>query len=259
MSVITTPDSRLNNFYIGGLDWMVQHMKIDGIYIDDSALDRFTLMRARKIIDQYRPNGTMDLHSWNHFNNWAGYANCLNLYMDLLPFFNHVWIGEARDYNRAPDHWLIEVSGIPFGVTGQMLEGGGNPWRGMVYGITTRAGWTVNPPTAIWKFWDDYQIKDKAMLGYWEVNTPIQSENPQVKATIYKGNDCSIIALANWTANEIDTKITLDWDKLGMKPEETEISIPEIKEYQNAQNNFSLNQIKVPASKGFLIVLKKKN
>ena len=27
-------------------------------------------------------------------------------------------------YNRNPDHWLIEVSGIPFGLPGQMLEGG---------------------------------------------------------------------------------------------------------------------------------------
>lgn len=258
LSVITTPDSRLNNFYIAGLDWMVQNMKIDGIYIDDSALDRFTLLRARKVIDKYRPNGSMDLHSWNHFNAWAGYTNCLNLYMDLLPFFDYTWIGEGRDYNRAPDHWLIEISGIPFGITGQMLEGGGNPWRGMVYGITTRPGWTINPPTEIWKFWDEYQIKNKTMSGYWESDSPIQSNNPQVKATIYKGNDSSIIALANWTANDTDAKITLDWDKLGMKPEETEISIPEIKEYQNGQNDISLDQVKVLASKGFLIVLKKK-
>jgi hypothetical protein len=121
LSVITTPDSRLNNFYVAGLDWMVQNIGIDGVYIDDSALDRFTLQRARKIIDRYRPEGRMDLHSWNHFNKWAGFTNCLNLYMDLLPYLDLVWIGEGRDYNRAPDHWLVEVSGIPFGVPGQML------------------------------------------------------------------------------------------------------------------------------------------
>ncbi|MEN6455119.1 MAG: glycoside hydrolase domain-containing protein, partial [Prolixibacteraceae bacterium] len=138
LSVITTPDRRLNNFYVAGLDWMVRNMGIDGVYIDDSALDRFTLRRARKIIDQYRPEGRMDLHSWNHFNKWAGFTSCLNLYMDLLPYFDLVWIGEGRDYNRKPDHWLVEVSGIPFGLSGQMLEGGGNPWRGMVYGITNR-------------------------------------------------------------------------------------------------------------------------
>jgi len=133
LSVITTPDSRWNNFYISGLDWMTQKINLDGVYIDDSALDRITLRRARKVIDRRRPDGRMDLHSWNHFNGWAGYASCLNLYMDLLPYFDLTWIGEARDYNRMPDHWLIEVSGIPFGLPGQMLEGGGNPWRGMVY------------------------------------------------------------------------------------------------------------------------------
>ena len=132
LSVITTPDGRLNNFYVAGLEWMVKSIGIDGVYIDDSALDRFTLQRARKIIDDNRPEGRMDLHSWNHFNEWAGYTNCLNLYMDLLPYFDLVWIGEGRDYDRSPDHWLIEVSGIPFGLPGQMLEGGGNPWRGMV-------------------------------------------------------------------------------------------------------------------------------
>src|SRR6185312_16208751 len=73
LSVITTTDSRLNNFYIAGLDLMVQNMGIDGVYIDDSALDRFTLRRARKIIDAYRPEARIDMHSWNHFNKWAGY------------------------------------------------------------------------------------------------------------------------------------------------------------------------------------------
>ena len=176
LSVITTPDSRLNNFYVAGLDWMVQNIGIDGVYIDDSALDRYTLMRARKIIDKYRPEGRMDLHSWNHFNEWAGFTNCLNLYMDLLPYFDLVWIGEGRDYNRAPDHWLIEVSGIPFGLPGQMLEGGGNPWRGMVYGITNRPGWVGNSPSGLWKFWDEYKIEDKIMTGYWEENSSCKSQ-----------------------------------------------------------------------------------
>ena len=85
--------------------------------------------------------------------------------MDLLPYFDLLWIGEGRDYNRAPDHWLIEVSGIPFGLPGQMLEGGGNPWRGMVYGITNRPGWGGNSPSGLWKFWDEYKIEEKIMTG----------------------------------------------------------------------------------------------
>ncbi|HEX7411786.1 MAG TPA: glycoside hydrolase domain-containing protein [Bacteroidales bacterium] len=259
LSVITTPDSRLNNFYIGGLDWMVQNLGIDGVYIDDSALDHYTLRRARKVIDRYRPEGRMDLHSWNHFNKWAGFANCLNLYMDLLPYFDLVWIGEGRDYNRMPDHWLIEVSGIPFGLTGQMLEGGGNPWRGMVYGITNRAGWTPNPPSDIWKFWDDYKIKDKIMIGYWEKDCPVTCSNPLIKASVYKSADEVIISVANWTDKDKEVSITIDWAKLGIDPARFDIIIPELKDFQTEKTDVSLNKITIPGKEGYLILLKRKN
>ena len=34
--------------------------------------------------------------------------------------------------------WLLELAGIPFGLFGEMLQNGGNQWRGMLYGITCR-------------------------------------------------------------------------------------------------------------------------
>ena len=255
LSVITTPDSRLNNFYIAGLDWMVQNISIDGVYIDDSALDRFTLQRARKIIDRYRPEGRIDFHSWNHFNKWAGFTNCLNLYMDLLPYFDLVWIGEKRDYDRLPDHWLIEVSGIPFGLPGQMLEGGGNPWRGMVYGITNRAGWSGILPTEIWKFWDKYHIVDKKMIGYWDKNIPVTCSNDSVRATLYYGTNESIIAIANWGNENQLSSLFIDWKQLGYDPSKCTFFIPSIKNYQEEKTVDSLDKIMVPAKKGFLIVL----
>ena len=258
LSVITTPDSRLNNFYVAGLEWMVKNIGIDGVYIDDSALDRFTLQRARKIIDMYRPEGRMDLHSWNHFNEWAGYTNCLNLYMDLLPYFDLVWIGEGRDYNRAPDHWLIEVSGIPFGLPGQMLEGGGNPWRGMVYGITNRAGWVGNTPVEIWKFWDKYKIEEKTMTGYWEESTSVKSSNPDVKASVYENDGEAVIAVANWTDKDQVTAVKVSWAELGIDPSSAMVFIPEIKGFQTEQKSVSLDKMTIPGKKGFLIVIKKR-
>ena len=257
LSLITTPDSRLNNFYIAGLDWMVQNIGIDGVYIDDSALDHYTLRRARKIIDRYRPEARIDLHSWNHFNNWAGFANCLNLYMDMLPYFDLVWIGEGRDYNRAPDHWLIEVSGIPFGLPGQMLEGGGNPWRGMVYGITNRAGWVKNTPEHLWRFFDEYHFSEREMTGYWEKECPVKCSDPSVKASVFTGTDESIVSVANWTDQDKQVSLVIDWAKLKIDPARVIVSIPEIKDFQTGQSNISLNRIVIPGKKGFLIVLKK--
>ena len=197
----------------------------------------------------------MDLHSWNHFNKWAGFTNCLNLYMDLLPYFDLVWIGEGRDYNRMPDHWLIEVSGIPFGLPGQMLEGGGDPWRGMVYGISNRAGWTKNPPAVIWKFWDDYRIESKEMIGYWDKNCPVTCSNSLVKASVYEGKAQSIISIANWSAKDQTVKLLIDWTRLGLDPAKSEVFIPEVKDFQAGQKSIALNRLTVPGGKGLLIVI----
>ncbi len=255
LSVITTPDSRLNNFYIGGLNWMLENLLIDGVYIDDSALDRQTLRRARRLIDRHRPEGRIDFHSWNHFNDLAGYANCLNLYMDLLPYFDLVWIGEGRDYDRAPDHWLIEVSGIPFGLPGQMLAGGGNPWRGMVYGITNRAGW-MGYPSEIWKFWDACQIQEKEMVGYWDASSPLTCTNDSVRATLYKGREESVLAIANWGSEEQRCSIRIDWAKLGYDSAACSLTIPRIPGYQDTPPRASLDEIRVPGRKGYLILMR---
>ena len=256
LSVITTPNSRLNNFYIAGLDWMVRNLKIDGIYIDDAALDRFTLQRARKVIDQNRPDGKIDLHSWNHFNNWAGFASCLNIYMDLLPYLDLVWIGESRDYNRAPDHWLVEVSGLPFGLPGQMLEGGGNPWRGMVYGITNRAGWAGNTPDELWKFWDEHNFKQKDLIGYWDKNCPVRTNNEQIVASFFKGKDESIVSIANWGKEAQTTSVLIDWNALGYDASKCTISMPFVKNFQEEQPMQSLSSVDVPGGKGYMIVIK---
>jgi Glycoside hydrolase 123, N-terminal domain len=256
LSVITTPDSRLNNFYVAGLEWMVKNIGIDGVYIDDSALDRYTLQRARKIIDQYRPEGRIDLHSWNHFNEWAGFTNCLNLYMDLLPYLDLVWIGEGRDYNRDPDHWLIEVSGIPFGLPGQMLEGGGNPWRGMVYGITNRAGWVGNTPDEIWNFWDQYNITDKLHMGYWEEKYPVSSSNKKIFTSLFAGKGESILAVANWSNKDQNVSLNVRWKELGIDPLTMDIFIPFIKDFQDAREKVNLNSLEICAGKGLLLVIK---
>ncbi len=258
LSVITTPDSRLNNFYVAGLDWMMKHIGNDGIYIDDSALDRFTVRRARKIIDKYRSEGRIDFHSVNHYDERYGFANCLNLYMDLLPYFDLVWIGEGRDYDRMPDHWLIEVSGIPFGLSGQMLQGGGNRWRGMVYGITSRPGWFDPAPTGIWNCWDEYNIQDKTMIGYWEDGSPLSCDHPMVRATIYKGDQESLIALANWSEDDLQVALQVDFSQLGYDQEACDLFIPEIPDFQEEFTSVNLNRLILPGGKGYIIILRNK-
>jgi hypothetical protein len=257
LSIITTPDSRLNNFYIGGLAWMARHLAIDGIYIDDCSLDRTTMRRVRKILDDHNPAVNIDMHSWNHFTESAGFASCLNLYMDLLPYIDQVWIGEARDYDTPPDYWLVEISGIPFGLPGQMLQDGGNPWRGMVYGITNRAGWTGTPPDHIWQFWDKYGMKNKTMTGYWDPAVPVKADNDAVKVTVYGEATSAIVAVGNFSNTDQDCALTIDYKKLGFDEAKYAVSIPAIENFQAVQST-TLGHLKIPAKKGLLILIKEK-
>jgi hypothetical protein len=259
LSLITTPDSRLNNFYLAGLDWMVRNLNIDGVYIDDTALDRVAFQRARKVLDRNLPDGSIDMHMWNHYRQSAGYASCYNLYMDLLPYIDLAWVGEGRNYDRSPDHWLIEVSGMPFGITGQMLHRGGNAWRGLVYGITNRAGHLGVPPTSTWKFWDDHRIKEKTLIGYWENDCPVKSSKPVVVASVYQSADELIIPVANWTSQDTEVKLSVNWKKLGFNKRHVEISIPEIDEIQVGQTQASLDKLVIPGGKGLVILVRKKD
>jgi hypothetical protein len=259
LAILTRPDSRLNNFFLGGMEWMCKELKIDGIYMDDLALDRETMQRTRKILERERPGGKIDMHTWNHYNKYAKWASSLNLYMDMLPYIDHLWVGEARDYNKSADYWLIEVSGVPFGLSSQMLNKGGNPWRGMVFGITNRLGWfKAKTPEYIWKFWDDYQIERKQMIGFWNDEIPVKTNNPQTQATVYKGKDEVIIAVANWTSEPQKCKLIIDWKSLGLSADQITASIPEVKDFQEARSINVDKEIELEGEKGYMIVIKRK-
>jgi len=255
LSVITTPDSRLNNFYLEGLDWMCRNIEIDGMYIDDSALDRTTMKRARKILDRHRPSARIDLHTWNHFNNMAGWACCLNLYMDLLPYFDQLWIGEGRSYDRSPDYWLVEISGIPFGLTSQMLQGGGNPYRGMVFGITNRLGWHGPTPEYIWRFWDEYDFVSRDMIGFWDAACPVKTSTPDLGATVFRGEKDTVVALANWTDKPAEGKITVDWQALGLDAKTCTAIVPAITDFQEGGTVDLAGIIHIKGKKGMVLVL----
>jgi len=259
LAILTRPDSRLNNFFLEGLDWMAKSLKIDGIYMDDLALDRETMKRTRKVLDRERPGAKIDMHTWNHYNKYAKWASSLNLYMDMLPFIDQLWVGEARDYNRSSDYWLIEVSGIPFGLTSQMLNKGGNKYRGMTFGITNRLGWyRATSPEYLWKFWDEYHIDKKEMIGFWNPTSPVKTDNPETEVSIYKGKDEVIIAVANWTSKDQKCKLKIDWKALGLSEDNITASIPAIQEFQEAKSINIKNEISMEPEKGFLIVINRK-
>jgi len=258
LAILTRPDSRMNNFYLGGLDWMCKHLRIDGLYLDDLAMDRETLRRARKILDRQRPWARIDMHTWNHYNQYGKWANSLYLYMDLLPYMDQLWVGEARDYDKPADYWLVEVSGIPFGLTSQMLNKGGNAWRGMVFGITDRFGWYRSiTPEYIWKFWDEHDFLHKRMTGFWDQDIAVKTDNPNAVASTFQDAGETIIAVANWTDTVQTCRLAIDWHKLGLSPDAVTTGIPGLRDFQDQRAVDLSKPLELPAAKGYMIVLKK--
>lgn len=252
ISVITTPDSRWNNYYLEGLSWMIRNYGLRGVYIDDSALDRETLKRARRLLDGDGVRRQIDIHSWNHMNEWAGYANSLHMYLDLLPYVDRTWLGEGFGADNTPDFWLVEMSGIPFGLMSETLDAH-NVWRGMVYGMAPRLPWSGNP-VPVWKLWDAVGMKDAVMYGWWDPETPATTDNAKVLVTAYKlPGGKALLALANWTDEPQTATLALDAAKLGFTP--TRAILPEVESLQTAADIDLSQPMAVEGGKGMFILV----
>lgn len=255
-AVINSGMSRWHNYYIEGLDWLVRNMKIDGLYIDDVAFDRTTMKRVRKVLDRGRPEALIDLHSANQYNPRDGYANSANLYLEHFPYINRLWFGEYFDPDSPPDFWLIEMSGIPYGLMGEMLQDGGNKWRGMIYGMTCRMPYDGNDPSPVWKVWDDFRIQDSEMIGYWSQRCPVKTGNKDVLATAYvQQGRKTLVSIASWAASDVNVRLSIDWGALGIDPKQAVLSAPEVKDFQPAARFGPDDPIPVPKGKGWLLIV----
>jgi hypothetical protein len=257
-ALINSGMSRWHNYYVEGMNWLVQNVGIDGIYLDDVAFDRITMKRIKRVLTKNGHPGIIDLHSANQYNKSDGFNNSGNLYLEHFPYLNRLWFGEYFDYEKnSPDFFLTEVSGIPFGLMGEMLQGGGNPWRGMIYGMTNRMPWSDNAdPRPIWKVWDNFGMQGTKMIGYWVENNPVKTNNPEVLATIYKKDHSALISIASWAKDDVTIKLQIDWKALGIDPAKATITAPEIKNFQQGASFNDGQEIKVEMGKGWLLIVK---
>lgn len=257
-AIINSGMNRWHNYYVEGMNWLTQNVGIDGIYLDDVAFDRVTMKRIKRVLTKDGHPGIIDLHSANQYDKADGWNNSANLYMEHFPYLNRLWFGEYFDYeHNSPDFFLTEVSGIPFGLMGEMLQGGGNPWRGMIYGMTNRMPWSDNAdPRPIWKVWDDFGIKGSEMIGYWSENCPVRTDNENVLATVYQKNGKSLISIASWADENVEVALNIDWKKLGIDPSKATITAPEVRNFQHARTFKVGEKIPVEKVKGWLLIVK---
>ena len=256
-AIVNSGMSRWHNYYVEGMNWLVQQVGIDGIYLDDVAFDRITMKRIKRVLTKDGHPGIIDLHSANQYNKSDGFNNSANLYMEHFPYLNRLWFGEYFDYEKnGPDFYLTEVSGIPFGLMGEMLQDGGNAWRGMIYGMTNRMPWSDNAdPRPIWKVWDQFGMTGSEMIGYWVEDCPVKTDNDKVLATVYKQKGKVMIALASWADADVAVRLKIDWKALGLDAGTVQLRAPEVKGFQEGKVLGVGEGIEVRKGKGWLLIL----
>jgi hypothetical protein len=255
-SIVNAPgDSRWYNYYIEGLAWLVKNVGIDGLYLDDVSYDRRTVKRIRKVLDNTKPGCLLDLHSNTGFSKGPA-----TQYAEYFPFIDKLWFGESFQYDKmSPENWLVEVSGIPFGLMGDMLQGGGNRWLGMLFGMTTRLPWTSEKvkadPRPVWKIWDEFGIQDAKMVGFWEDNPVAVSSDEDVKVTAYIKEGKTLLSIGNFSDITKTVSLKIDFEKLGIDNENAKLIAPEIQDFQPEKEWEMADKITVEPRKGWLMYI----
>ncbi len=207
--------SRWTNYYIEGLSWLAEHQQIDGLYLDDIAFSRETVRRMISVLAAKRGQVVIDLHSANQFNKADGFINSAMLYMEHFPYMSRLWFGEYFEYKLPADYWMTEVSGLPFGLMGEMLQDGGHPYRGLLYGMTSRL-YGKTDPRPVWAMMNDFGIADSRMQGYWLKNTPVRTGNAAVLATTFVRPDGALIAIGSWSDRAERVSLSIDLKAMGL-------------------------------------------
>ncbi|MGY0020256.1 glycoside hydrolase domain-containing protein [Streptomyces sp. YJ-C3] len=249
VAVVTTGESRWHNFYVAGIRRLREHIGADGLYLDDVAYDRVTMKRVRKALSASGETPPLvDLHSCNQYRAPDGFASSANLYAELLPYVDRLWLGELFDYEGTdPAYWLVEVSGIPFGLMGEMLEGGGNPWRGLVFGMTARAPMTDVRP--LWRAFDELGLPQAEMTGWWAGDPAVRTGHDDVLATTWRSGDGhTTVALASWATEPVECRITLDGRAV-------EAHAPAVEGFQEASSYPAGGPVRVAPGRGLLLRL----
>lgn len=253
--------SRWHNYYLEGVAWLVKSIGIDGLYLDGIAYGREGMKRYRKALNTNRPGGLLDLHEGDNYKCLDTRQSCAISRFEVMPYIDSLWFGEVFCYDEGPDYWLVEVSGIPFGLQGDMLQPPTNPWRGMLFGMSSRY-WCGDDPQHLWQFWKDFGIQDAEMIGWWDSNCPVRTGHKSVLATVYKKQDATLIAIGSWAKEATSAwdnwpnmiKLDVDWQTLGLDPTKVTLHAPAIQGMQEKRTFAITEEIPVDFGKGWLLV-----
>ncbi len=93
------------------------------------------------------------------------------------------------------------------------------------------------------------------MTGYWVSDCPVRTNHKDVLATVYRKKDRALVSIASWAGEQVSVKLQVNWNALGLSAEKARFVIPDIPDFQQEAEFGPDDSIRVPAGKGYLIVI----
>jgi hypothetical protein len=164
--------SRLFNYYLEGLVWSFAHAPfVSGIYYDGINFARSSMIRIRRAADSSAAASGFGFPALLDLHTGRDPAPPTCSYASHYPLVDYLWQGEGFSFTSSPSYYLVEISGIVHGLSGDMLGSGQNAiFRGLLFGMTQRDAVSSQ---AIWRMWDAVKIEEAtALFGWWEIDPP---------------------------------------------------------------------------------------
>lgn len=260
ISYYTVPRSRMDNFFVEGVNYLINYADLDAISMKNPSISRTTMERVSKCVTSKRTGtGVIELGISNRYNEKNGFTNSLNVYVDVLPFINKLYVGNGYDFSRDPDYVLTEISGILYGMSADSHVNAGIT-RSLIYGMMPKYGDDETISRALGdinKLFNEFDIENAELKGFWDKTNPIKVDNSKVYCTTYikDGDMIAVFYNANkkTTTFEVGIENKFGYTTLGKK-----VKAPDIEGLQTSKKvNFG-KPMKLKAEQGLIVYVKSK-
>lgn len=249
------PLSRWQNFYLETVRNLSDHLQVDGIRTD--LTDRRITKRLRSLLDEICPNGFLDTITGNNFRPENGMINPMGQYLESLPLLDSIVFADGFSYGAGPDYYLVELSGVPFGVNASFYTD--MPFKSLLYGTLPQMRKEDKGLENLWKFCDSFGLEESTFTGYWESPFPLEIEDKDILASVYKKGSQALIVVVHW--GSLNWSLTLgskDMKRLGLDPERSLIGMPEIPGLQTGSKFSSIVTHTLAPGEGALFLIQEK-
>lgn len=231
VTLLVNPLSRWQNYYLESVDYLLGTWNLDGI--QTTLTDRRITRRLRNIVREKHPDVILDFATGNNLRPENGMANPMAQYMEHLSLVDRIIFTEGFSYGSDKDYYLVELSGVPFGITTSF--GGTTPWRSLLYGSMPQMRGNDVGLKKLWEICDDFGLKDSMFVGYWNPKCPIETDDENVLASAFVRGDKILFVLSNWANENRSVVLNLSrLERVGISSEGMKISIPEIQNLQDS-------------------------